>query len=117
METFVLGAETFPELPPLTEIQREAFSLINKLADDPKFHLSMNLEAGDIQLLDNHNVLHTRTAYTDFPEPNRRRHLLRLWLVTPDGQPLPSWHYGKYGGGRRGGIYVPGVVETAQVDP
>jgi hypothetical protein len=29
----------------------------------------------------NHVVLHARTAYEDWPEPERKRHLLRLWLT------------------------------------
>lgn len=35
---------------------------------------------GDIQWLSNHTILQARTAYEDFDEPERKRHLLRLWL-------------------------------------
>ena len=28
----------------------------------------------------NHTIVHARTAYEDHPEPERKRHLLRLWL-------------------------------------
>lgn len=114
---FIRHAETFAELPRLSALQREALDLIDTLASEPRFHLSMVLERGDIQFLNNHATLHTRTAYEDFPELDRRRHLLRLWLVTPDGAPLPHWHYDYFGGGRRGGIYVPGVREVASLDP
>ena len=40
----------------------------------------MDLEPGDIQWLSNHTVMHARTEYEDWPEPQRKRHLLRLWL-------------------------------------
>jgi len=40
----------------------------------------MNFEPGDVQLISNHTVLHSRTEYEDWPDPSRRRHLLRLWL-------------------------------------
>jgi alpha-ketoglutarate-dependent taurine dioxygenase len=40
----------------------------------------MDLAPGDIQWLSNHTVLHARTGYEDHPEPERKRHLLRLWL-------------------------------------
>jgi hypothetical protein len=40
----------------------------------------MMFEAGDVQLISNHTVLHARTQYEDWPETSRRRHLLRLWL-------------------------------------
>ena len=86
-------------------------------ANDPAFHLSMELARGDIQFINNHTVLHARTAYEDHPEPERMRHLLRLWLVTPAGRPLPHWHYERYGAGRRGGIYVPGVTEMVSLEP
>jgi hypothetical protein len=42
----------------------------------------------DIQLLHNHTILHARSAYEDWPEVERKRHLLRLWL-SPPGRPLP----------------------------
>uniref|UniRef100_UPI003F49B17E TauD/TfdA family dioxygenase n=1 Tax=Nonomuraea bangladeshensis TaxID=404385 RepID=UPI003F49B17E len=48
----------------------------------PAFGAARRLRAGDLQLLNNHVVLHSRTEYTDHPEPERRRHLLRLWLTT-----------------------------------
>jgi hypothetical protein len=35
---------------------------------------------GDMQFLNNHIVLHRRTAYEDHPEPESRRDLIRLWL-------------------------------------
>lgn len=107
----------FAELPPLTPQQREAMDLMDDLANDPRFRLSMWLEQGDIQLINNHVVLHARTKFEDFDEPERKRHLLRLWLVTPDGRPLPDWFYDRYGGGRRGGIYVPGCREFVPIDP
>jgi alpha-ketoglutarate-dependent taurine dioxygenase len=41
----------------------------------------MDFEPGDIQFLNNSTILHARTAYEDFEEPERKRHLLRLWLT------------------------------------
>jgi hypothetical protein len=107
----------FKELAPMSEEQREAMFLVDEIANDPAFHLSMEMERGDIQFINNHTVLHSRSAYEDYPEPERKRHLLRLWLVTPAGRPLPHWHYERYGAGRRGGIYVPGVREMVTIEP
>jgi hypothetical protein len=50
--------------------------------------LSMDLEPGDLQLLNSYVTLHDRTAYDDYPEPERRRHMLRLWLDVPKRRPL-----------------------------
>ena len=108
---------THEGLPAMTAEQHEAIMLLEKLAEDPRFHLSMELEAGDIQLLNNHHIMHARTEYRDYPELDRRRHLMRLWMVVPEHHPLPEWHYNWWGEGRRGGIYMPGMVEVAQWDP
>lgn len=46
-------------------------------ADDLWFEAP--LQAGQIQYLDNHEVGHYRSAFEDFDEPGRKRHLYRLW--------------------------------------
>jgi hypothetical protein len=40
----------------------------------------MEFRQGDIQILNNHVTLHSRRGFEDWPEPERKRHLLRLWL-------------------------------------
>ena len=50
----------------------------------------MYLESGDIQFMNNYTVIHARTNYIDHAEPELKRHLMRLWLAVPQGQPLPS---------------------------
>ena len=80
----------------------------------------MEFRPGDIQFLNNHWIMHSRTAYEDFAEPERRRHLLRLWLACDDGPPLPevflkAWQ-GATGRGRPAGIRVPGVALNAPLD-
>jgi hypothetical protein len=68
------------DAPPLAPRDLELLDLYEEIASSPELRLDMELEPGDVQLLSNHVVLHARTAYEDFPEPERRRHLLRLWL-------------------------------------
>src|SRR5262245_39494570 len=80
--------QDFPELGPLTEKAREALELIGQIADRPEFHLSMMFEPGDIQLLNNHVTLHSRTEFDDWPEEDRKRHLLRMWLSMPNTREL-----------------------------
>ena len=43
----------------------------------------MTFMPGDIQFLHNHTILHARSAYEDWLEQERKRHLLRLWLAPP----------------------------------
>lgn len=64
----------------LPERDLELLDLYEEIAADPAFHLDMDLEAGDIQWLSNHAIVHARTGYEDHPDPALRRHLLRLWL-------------------------------------
>ena len=71
----------------LARVEEEAISLVERLAEELCFE--NDFEPGDIQLLNNHVILHGRTAFEDHAEPNRRRHLLRLWLSTPGARKLP----------------------------
>ncbi|HYC00213.1 MAG TPA: TauD/TfdA family dioxygenase [Candidatus Limnocylindrales bacterium] len=64
----------------IDERARELLDLYDQLCASPDFHLDMWLEPGDIQIISNHTTVHSRTAYEDWPEPDRKRHLLRLWL-------------------------------------
>ena len=81
---YIRDAQRHPAAPRLTAEQRAAMELIEEIANDPAFHVEMDFQPGDIQLLNNSVILHAREAYEDHPEPSRRRHLLRLWLNAHD---------------------------------
>jgi hypothetical protein len=110
IKTHILSAhEDFPELPPLTDIQQKAMSAVDILATlDPRFHFSMMFEPGDIQFLNNHVTYHARSEFEDHPEPERKRHLLRMWLSAPNTRTLsPSMgaiYQDQRGGAVRGGF-------------
>ena len=61
-----------------------ALGALEATANDPALFLDMEFRPGDIQLLKNSVILHKRTGYEDWDEPERKRHLLRLWLAAPD---------------------------------
>lgn len=82
------SASRYPDVPELSERQRRALDRFDALADSPEYALEMVLEPGDIQLLSNHTIAHSRTAYRDHPELEERRHLLRLWLSIEEPRPL-----------------------------
>lgn len=69
-----------PDVPEFSAQERELLDLYEEIAESPEFYFDMELAPGDVQWLSNHSVVHARTAYQDHPEPERRRHLLRLWL-------------------------------------
>jgi hypothetical protein len=64
-----------------TAEDRMLYDLIESTAASPAVRLELDLQPGDLLLLDNHVVLHARSAFEDFAAAERRRHLLRLWLA------------------------------------
>ncbi|MDC6170558.1 TauD/TfdA family dioxygenase [Paucibacter sp. XJ19-41] len=89
LSTFFIGwylrdAERLPGVPPLSSAQRELLDLYEQVANRPALGLAMQFEPGDVQWLKNSVILHKRSAYEDWPEPGRKRHLLRLWLAAED---------------------------------
>src|SRR5215813_12270782 len=109
----------FPDVAPLNALQIEALDLFDELANDPKLNLMMEFQPGDIQLVHNHTILHDRTAFEDFPEPERKRHLLRLWLAPPGARRLPEVYAERFGAitpGNRGGITVEGSRPTVVLE-
>jgi hypothetical protein len=112
---YIESARRFPGVKPLTPLQIEALDLFDQLANDPKLNLMMELQPGDIQLVHNHTILHDRTAFEDYPEPERKRHLLRLWLAPQGARPLPEVYAERFGSitpGDRGGVVVAGAKPT-----
>jgi hypothetical protein len=70
--------------------QREAIDFFVEVAKRPGVYFDMNLMPGEVQFLNNRAILHARTDYEDFPELERRRHMLRLWLMMPAWAPAPA---------------------------
>jgi hypothetical protein len=46
-----------------------AVTMFDRLANDPRLDFTMRLEPGDMQFVYNHSLLHDRTAFVDWPEP------------------------------------------------
>ena len=117
---YVESSQRHPDAPRLTPLHVEALDLLDALAEDPDLHLDMEFRPGDVQILHNHTVFHDRTAFEDWPEPERKRHLLRLWLCPPNGRPLPERYAARWGSvtiGDRGGIVCPGTKLHAPLTP
>jgi hypothetical protein len=109
---YIDSAQRFPEAPRHTPELVEALDLFDSLANDPALNTFMEFKPGDVQLVHNHTMLHDRTCFEDWPEPERRRHLLRLWLAAERARPLPeifAQRYGQVTIGDRGGIIVRGT--------
>jgi hypothetical protein len=100
------SAARFGEQYRPTAMQREALLAVQDIANRPELMLTMNFEEGDIQLINNHIMMHAREAYEDYPEPGRQRHLLRMWIAVDDARrrPLADALAGRYRWVREGGI-------------
>lgn len=85
---YIDSTQRFEQVPRLTPLQFEALDVMDALLAE--LHMKMQFEIGDIQFLFNHVTLHGRTAFENWPEPERARHLLRLWLSIDGERPVPS---------------------------
>lgn len=74
------SSHDYARAPALDAHELAVLDAYDAIAARPEVHLDMELGKGDIQLLSNHTILHARTAFEDHPEPELRRHLLRLWV-------------------------------------
>lgn len=109
---YIDSAQRFPDAMRLSAAHIEALDLFDSLANDPRLNLSMRLRPGDMQFVYNHSLLHDRMGFRDWPDPDKRRHMLRLWLSVPGDRPLPECFRQRYGSieiGKRGGIIVKGT--------
>jgi len=118
---FITAAQRFDEVPGLREDQTAAMDLADEIAASDEVRLDMDFRRGDMQFIHNHQVLHSRTPYEDYDEPERKRHLLRLWLAPPNCRPLAPAIEERFGsieqGTARGGIRVPGQTLVAPLQP
>ena len=107
--TFVEAAQKLPGVPRLSPAQEEALDLHAAVCEELAF--TMELQPGDLQLLNNHVTYHSRTAYEDDDGPDRDRLLLRLWLAPSNSRALPPGFEVLWGttapGAPRGGIAQP----------
>lgn len=72
----------------LTSLERRAIDVINALAARDDLRLDYMCEPGDIQLINDHTTIHSRTEFDDHDDPSQRRLMLRLWLRTTPGRPM-----------------------------
>jgi hypothetical protein len=93
--TMVFSAQEYPGVPKITDAQAEVLNLWDEISQEPGLAIDMDFRPGDVQWLLNYAALHSRTRFTDYPEPERRRHLLRLWLKRDVGRPLVE-RFGKH---------------------
>ena len=110
----------FPKARRLSAAEHEALDYLDRLSNDPELNLTMEFRPGDMQFVHNHQILHSRTDFEDWPEPEKRRHLLRLWLAPSGARELPPAYAQRYGSiapGDRGGIITKETRLTFVLEP
>jgi Taurine catabolism dioxygenase TauD, TfdA family len=104
-------AQQLPGVPKFTPAQKEAVEVYRQTVEESA--LDIDFRRGDIQFLNNFVMLHTRREYEDWSEPERKRHLLRLWLYDAAGRIIPAeQRAGRFGRG----VQVKGVARVAPLD-
>jgi hypothetical protein len=96
-------------VPPITPKQAEALEMYRAIADEVA--IDIDFQPGDISFVQNHVTLHSRTAFEDWPEQDRKRHLLRLWLSSDGEYPVhPDIER------EIRGVVLPGTVPRASLE-
>ncbi|WP_460149793.1 TauD/TfdA family dioxygenase [Pseudomonas sp. S3_A03] len=114
----ILACRHLPVAPTLSNTTLDAIEAFEQLASAPENCLEIQLQPGDLHLLNNHVVCHARTPFTDSGPMDDKRHLFRQWFATPFSRPLPQsfWQaYGRTGtatlrGGYRGWQPTPQIL-------
>lgn len=83
--TYMRSAEAKTGVP-LGPVRAEALETMEKIAYE--LYFEMEFQPGDMQFLNNYVILHDRSPYVDWDEPEKKRHLLRLWLSVPGARRL-----------------------------
>lgn len=90
VRTNILLAHNNAGAPAMTAAQIEAVELVAAVAREPGMYIEAMFEPGTMIFMNNHTVLHMRTAFEDWHELERKRHLLRVWLSMPNSRRLPD---------------------------
>ena len=64
-------AYAMPDLPNMTDAQREALDLVEEISNRPSFHASLRLAPGDMLILNNFVTFHRRSEFKDYDTPER----------------------------------------------
>ena len=82
----------------LTKQEIAALDLFDQIASKPENRIAFYLERGEMIVINNYLVMHARTGFTNFPEPERKRLLVRLWLDAENFRDVPK-EFNHFAGG------------------
>jgi hypothetical protein len=98
---YIEATRRHADAPRCSDAARAAMDRVDAMCADPAFHVSMTMQPGDMQFVNNYHVLHAREEYEDDRAAGRIRHLKRLWLETDllaDGEKPERFRLGRTDG-------------------
>jgi hypothetical protein len=90
-----LGADMMNR--PLSSVEHEAMDVFDQIMHEPDMRIDMMMQPGDLQLVNNYTVMHSRTSFEDHDDLALRRRKLRLWLKLPGARQLGYVFQGRHG--------------------
>jgi len=101
-------AQQLPGVPQLPPRHLQALKCFDGIVRQDELVHDFWMEPGDLQIINSHRTLHSRTEFTDHQDPARKRLMFRLWIAPADSPELPASWAGLYrhvqAGTVRGGI-------------
>ena len=104
LRVLIERADQSPECPNLSSEQRDALDFFDSVCERITLQTCFTLQAGEILFLNNWTTLHRRTAFEDFKEKEKRRHLLRVWISVPNSRPLDESFRANFGATEAGAV-------------
>ena len=98
---YIEATRRHDDAPRPSDAAREAMDRVDAMCADPQYHVSMTMQPGDMQFVNNYHVLHARDGYEDDRAAGKIRHLKRLWLETDvlaDGEKPERFRLGRTDG-------------------
>jgi len=104
LRVLIERAHALPELPNMSDSQREALDFLEEVAEDQARYVRIRQQPGDVLLLNNWVTFHRRAEFEDYEEAARKRHILRVWLSVPNSRPIGPLFKDNYGATAAGAI-------------
>lgn len=95
---YIQASRRHDDAPGVSDTAERAMDRVDEMCADERYHVSMTMEPGDMQFVNNYHVLHARKGYVDDRDAGKIRHLKRLWLETDlltDEEKPPQFHLGR----------------------
>lgn len=105
---FIEETQKYEIVTKLNEKQIKILDTIDELLNDSHNLLTIKPEIGDMLLINNHWVWHSRESYVDFDEQQKKRAFFRCWVSSKNFYELPfsfkRWFRNVEKGSIRGGV-------------